>query len=185
MPAPSLTTYGPVRRCPESRLQAARYYATRATGHRRGPAIRGHPLSHAAIRGHPLSHAAIRGHPLSHLVIRGQLLSHAVIRGQLLSHAAIRGQLLSHAAIRGQSCRWGGTGGRDGTPRAPGRANTPGSHQRAAPVFSLCGSTPQAPAHANTAGPRHNGGGGRQRAMTLTRSLSTRVSNADSPSSPR
>ncbi|MFF5155031.1 sugar kinase [Streptomyces sp. NPDC000348] len=29
------------------------------------------------------------------------------------------------AAGRGQSCRWGGTGGRDGTPQAPGRATTP------------------------------------------------------------
>ncbi|MFJ2950347.1 ADP-ribosylglycohydrolase family protein [Streptomyces sp. NPDC087226] len=28
-------------------------------------------------------------------------------------------------ALRGQSCRWGGTGGRDGTPSAPGRATTP------------------------------------------------------------
>ncbi|BFO14834.1 hypothetical protein SHKM778_12220 [Streptomyces sp. KM77-8] len=28
------------------------------------------------------------------------------------------------SALRGQSCRWGGTGGRDGTPPSPGRANT-------------------------------------------------------------
>ncbi|GGV47610.1 hypothetical protein GCM10010293_56860 [Streptomyces griseoflavus] len=29
------------------------------------------------------------------------------------------------SALRGQSCRWGGTGGRDGTPLAQGCAHTP------------------------------------------------------------
>ncbi|BFO13843.1 hypothetical protein SHKM778_02310 [Streptomyces sp. KM77-8] len=46
------------------------------------------------------------------------------------SHATPCALRTPHSALRGQSCRWGGTGGRDGTPPTPGSANTPGPPQR-------------------------------------------------------
>ncbi|MDA4895732.1 hypothetical protein PFZ55_53685, partial [Streptomyces sp. MS2A] len=54
------------------------------------------------------------------------------VRGRPPPHAAAPSPPYAAAGRRrrscGQSCRWGGTGGRSGTPAAPGRAPHPRTH---------------------------------------------------------